>query len=128
MCASGISNMGHLLSPLLLSLAAVFSKAPEEEDDLGSMSAVLPALGFGSPKSEPRAAERPECAQPPEPRGTRGCSTDLTLAKKNSAKCLLGFVAAQGCWRCQEEVGAPREAPQEISSGGEFYLSELRHY
>ncbi|XP_077043889.1 transmembrane protein 132D isoform X2 [Agelaius phoeniceus] len=37
MCASGISNMGHLLSPLLLSLAAVFSKVTESRGILESI-------------------------------------------------------------------------------------------
>uniref|UniRef100_A0A8C3V2A5 Transmembrane protein 132D n=1 Tax=Catharus ustulatus TaxID=91951 RepID=A0A8C3V2A5_CATUS len=37
MCASGISNMGHLLSPLLLSLAAVFSKVAESRGILESI-------------------------------------------------------------------------------------------
>ncbi|OWK51262.1 Transmembrane protein 132D [Lonchura striata] len=37
MCASGISNMGHLLSPLLLSLAAVFSKVSESRGILESI-------------------------------------------------------------------------------------------
>ncbi|XP_068064430.1 transmembrane protein 132D-like isoform X1 [Anomalospiza imberbis] len=37
MCAFGISNMGHLLSPLLLSLAAVFSKVTESRGILESI-------------------------------------------------------------------------------------------
>uniref|UniRef100_A0A8B9ZRH0 Transmembrane protein 132D n=1 Tax=Anas zonorhyncha TaxID=75864 RepID=A0A8B9ZRH0_9AVES len=37
MCTSGISNMGHLLSPLLLSLAAVFSKVTESRGILESI-------------------------------------------------------------------------------------------
>ncbi|XP_039936527.1 transmembrane protein 132D isoform X3 [Hirundo rustica] len=37
MCGSGISNMGHLLSPLLLSLAAVFSKVTESRGILESI-------------------------------------------------------------------------------------------
>ncbi|XP_058707849.1 transmembrane protein 132D isoform X1 [Poecile atricapillus] len=37
MSASGISNMGHLLSPLLLSLAAVFSKVTESRGILESI-------------------------------------------------------------------------------------------
>uniref|UniRef100_A0A8C3QUQ0 Transmembrane protein 132D n=1 Tax=Cyanoderma ruficeps TaxID=181631 RepID=A0A8C3QUQ0_9PASS len=37
MCAPGISNMGHLLSPLLLSLAAVFSKVTESRGILESI-------------------------------------------------------------------------------------------
>ncbi|XP_010153474.1 PREDICTED: LOW QUALITY PROTEIN: transmembrane protein 132D-like, partial [Eurypyga helias] len=36
-CTSGISNMGHLLSPLLLSLAAVFSKVTESRGILESI-------------------------------------------------------------------------------------------
>ncbi|XP_031448569.1 transmembrane protein 132D-like isoform X1 [Phasianus colchicus] len=37
MCTSGISNMGHLLSPLLLSLAALFSKVTESRGILESI-------------------------------------------------------------------------------------------
>nr|XP_030141481.1 transmembrane protein 132D [Taeniopygia guttata] len=37
MCVSGISNMGHLLSPLLLSLAAIFSKVSESRGILESI-------------------------------------------------------------------------------------------
>lgn len=34
------------------SATVLLSAAPEEEDDFSSISAVLPALGFGSPSEE----------------------------------------------------------------------------